>query len=63
MSELILSVKRVVDAVLAAQPEETEPQSSPVQVQNVEAGIKNSVPGADWVPFWVPQQEENIVSD
>jgi len=57
------AVTRVADAVLAAQPEETESQSSPVQVQNVEAGIKNDMPGADWVPFWVPQQEEEVVSD
>jgi len=60
--ERVDAVTRVVDAVLAAQPEETEAPSSPVQAQNVEAGVKNS-PGAEWVPFWVPQQEEEVVSD
>jgi hypothetical protein len=60
--ERVDAVTRVVDAVLAAQPEETESPSSPVQVHDVEAGMKNTVPGAEWVPFWVPQQEDEVVS-
>ena len=60
--ERVDAVTRVVDAVLAAQPEETESSSAPVQAREVEAGMKNSTPAVEWVPFWVPQQEEEIVS-
>lgn len=61
--ERVDAATRIVEAVLAAQPEETRSPASPVQVQDVEAGMKKNTPSAEWVPFRVPQQEEEVVSE